>query len=384
MKLILPSFARRARQTAAAITALALASLLGLGLAGCGRSSSPAQAASLSQSTPDTRVVKTALVQPEVVAESLELTARVQADPARTVHVYPPAGGRVISLAVRPGDHAVKGQTLAVLESSEIAGARSDYTKALAARERADRGLKRAQLLFDHQVMPEKDYLDAKAEAVTAESELRRTQERLRMLGVPLEGSSDQLRVAAPRSGAVLDLGAAPGEFNKALDAQTPLCTIADLSSIWVVGDVYEQDLAAIRKGVPVEVSVSAYPGETWKGRVDSVSDQVDPVTRSLKLRVVLPNPDDRLKPEMFARIRVSRGTRQAIVVPQTAVLHEGEKASVIVQSPQNKFEERTVKLGPVTGQKVEIVAGLKPGEQVVVEGAALLRNKSEQENKND
>jgi cobalt-zinc-cadmium efflux system membrane fusion protein len=297
------------------------------------------------------------------------------------VRVYPPAGGRIISLQVRPGDHVVRGQTLAVLESSDIAGARSDYTKALAEKERADRGLKRASLLYEHQVLPEKEYLDAQTDAATAASELRRARERLRLLGVSPEGYSAELRVTAPRSGVVFDLGAAPGELNKALDAQQPMCTVADLSHVWVGGDVYEKDLAGLSKGSPVRVTVNAYPGRTWNGVVDAISDQVDPTTRTLKLRVVLPNPGLELKPEMFAQIHVVRGQHSAILLPQTAVLREGEKASVFVEQAPGKFDQRQVTLASAKGDKVEIASGLNPGDKVVIEGAPLLRGNNEDEN---
>lgn len=346
----------------------------GSGLSGCNKSSVPAPAASTSPAASGDAVVQTVAAQPEAVADSLELAAKVQADPARLVHVFPPAGGRIVTMAVHPGDRVTRGQTLAVLQSSDIASARSDYAKALAEKDRAARTFQRAQLLFDHQVMAEKDYLDAKADAATAESELRRASQLLNLWGVPLEGASDEFKVTAPRPGVVLDMGAAPGEFNKALDAPQPLCTVADLSQVWIVGEVYEKDLGSLKRGFPVEIAVNAYPGRTWKGVVDNVSDQVDPVTRTLKLRVVLANPDSALKPEMFAQIRVVRGHQQAILLPQAAVLHNGERTEVIVESAAGHYVERPVKLGATRGDKVEVASGVNPGERVVIAGAALLR----------
>lgn len=355
----------------------ALAAALGV-LAGCGKSSD-ARAAAPAQPS-QSSLVKIATVQPQTITDSIELAAKVQADPARLVHVFPPAGGRVTAIEVSPGDHVRQGQTLAVLHSSDIASARADYEKARIESDRSRRDLKRASLLFDHQVMPEKDYLDAKAAAQTAETELARTRQHLVLLGVPVDGSSDQLRVTAPRPGVVLDLGAAPGEFNKALDAQQPLCTVADLSHVWIVADVYEKDLATVHPGAPAQISVNAYPGRTWTGRIDSVSGAVDPNTRTVKARIVLPNTDTTLKPEMFATIRMDRGQRQAILLPTTAVTHEGSIASVLVKNANSKFDTREVKLGPGNGQQVEIVAGLNPGEEVVTQGSELLRDQATKE----
>jgi cobalt-zinc-cadmium efflux system membrane fusion protein len=353
------------------VSLLAALAVGGLGLQGCGKPAAPAAAG---QTAPDSGVVRTEAVQPEAVADSLELAAKVQADPARMVHVFPPAGGRIVSLQVHPGDRVTRGQTLAVLQSNDIASARSDYLKALAEKDRAARTFQRAQVLFDHQVMAEKDYLDAKADAASAESELRRAGQLLQLWGVPLDGVSDEIKVTAPRPGVVLDMGAAPGEFNKALDAPQPLCTVADLSQVWIVGEVYEKDLGSLKRGFPVEVAVNAYPGRSWKGTVDNVSDQVDPVTRTLKLRVVLPNPDSALKPEMFAQLRVDRGSKQTILLPQAAVLRNGEQTEVIVETSAGHYVERPVTLGATRGDKVEVASGIKPGERVVIAGAALLR----------
>ncbi len=230
---------------------LSLGILLALAgiLVGCGKSSDVhAAAPQPSQSG----LIKTTKVELQPVADVLELSAKVQADPARVVHVFPSAGGRVTAIQVTPGERVAKGQTVAVLQSSDIASARADYEKARIEAERSARDLKRASLLYEHQVMPEKDYLDAQAAKQTADTELARTRQRLSLLGVPLEGSSDQLRVAAPRGGVVLDLGAAAGEFNKALDAQQPICTIADLDHVWIVADVYEKDLATVHPGASV------------------------------------------------------------------------------------------------------------------------------------
>jgi cobalt-zinc-cadmium efflux system membrane fusion protein len=344
----------------------------GLALSSCDKPAASAPSSANPAATPG--VVQTAVAQLQPVADTLELAAKVQADPARMVHVFPPAGGRIVNLQVHPGDRVTRGQTLAVLQSNDIATARSDYGKALAEKERAARTFQRAQLLFDHQVMAEKDYLDAKADAATAESELRRASQLLQLWGVPLDGISDEFTVKAPRPGVVLDLGAAPGEYSKALDSQQPLCTVADLTQVWIVGEVYEKDLGSLKRGFPVEIAISAYPGRTWKGTVDNVSDQVDPVTRTLKLRVVLSNPDATLKPEMFAQIRVVRGSKSTILLPQAAVLHNGERTEVIVESSAGHYEERPVQLGATRGDQVEIASGVKPGEHVVIAGAALLR----------
>jgi cobalt-zinc-cadmium efflux system membrane fusion protein len=342
-------------------------------LAGCGKSDKPVAAASGLPGEEST-AVKTITVSRQNVADTVDLAAKVQADPAKVIHIFPPASGRVVALQVRPGDRVKQGQTIAILESSDIASARSDFEKAKIESERSERAAKRASLLFEHEVMAEKDYEDARAQADSARSELARAQQRLRLLGAGENSTSDRVTVTSPRMGVVLDIGASPGELSKSLDSSSPIATIADLSTAWIVGDVYEKDLAYARPGSPVNITLEAYPGESWKGTVASVSDALDPNTRTLKLRVVLENPEHRLKPEMFATIHLTGRAHQAILVPATAVVRDGDAAYVFARSKSGSFDRRTITLGETRGDSVEITSGLSDGDMVVTEGSELLR----------
>ncbi len=324
-------------------------------------------------------VIKTVRIEPQNIEDVLAIAARVQADPARVVRVYPPAGGRLLRVNVRPGDHVREGEIVAVLESSDVAQARADYAKAKAENERMRRAFDRAKLLFDHKVLSEREYEDAAANYEEARSELDRSTGRLRVLGASVEGSGSEVALRAPRDGAVIDLGAAPGELSKSTDNANPICTIADLSSVWIIGDVYEKDLAVLRRGEPVDVIAAAFPDRHWSGRLAVLSDTLDPQTRTLKARVVLDNPKRELKPEMFATIRIRRPLQQAIVLPASALLREGGDTAVMVQTAPGKYDRRLVTLSSSSPNQVVIASGLKPGELVVTEGAALLRGGSEQ-----
>ncbi len=359
-----------------------IAVALFLALTGCGNTSSP-QPVSSSQVGPspgdfvlpaEPKGIAAAAVELRALPDYLEIAARLQADPTRVVRVFPPLGGRLLTVEVRPGDRVRQGQTLATLVSSELGAARADYQKARADAEVKEKGLRRSSLLYENQVLSEKEYQQAQAELEMAQAELERARARLHILGVDPESSSDEMRVRAPRTGAVLDVGAAPGELSKSLDSPAPLCTLADLSVIWAVGDVYEKDLASLKVGEPAEVVVNAYPGRKLRGAVAALSDVMDPVTRTLKVRVVLSNPGWRLKPEMFAAIRLMRSVPQGIVIPASAVLREGSTASVFVEKSPGRFERRRVTLGRALDQQVEVISGLKPGETVITEGALLLQ----------
>ncbi len=219
-----------------------------------------------------------------------------------------------------------------------------------------------------------RDYQQGQADAQSAAATLASARARLELLGADPDSAAERLSVRAPRSGVVIDLSAAPGEFAKSLDNSNPLCTIADLSSVWAVGDVYEKDFASLTVGDSAEVTVNAYPGLTRHGRITAIGSALDTTTRTLKVRVVLANPGTRLKPDMFAVIRAVRAVRASVVVPEAAVVREGSSAFVYVQTSPGHFARRAVTLGrDAEGHQQEVVSGLAPGDTVVVDGAELL-----------
>lgn len=356
--------------------------VLTLASGGCSRTT-PGRAA-VPDSTPppsdfvlreDVRGVATAAVQAASVSDYVDVPARIAADPTRVVRVYAPLSGRLIAVHVRPADAVEQGQVLAVLASSDVAAARAAYRQAQADAQVKQQALERSKLLYENHVIALREYQQAQADARSAAAALESTVERLQLLTVDTAGSSDQVAVTAPRAGVIIDLGAAPGEFAKSLDNQNPLCVIADLRRVWAVGGVYEKDLASVLLGAAAEVSVSAYPDEIRRGRISALGSTIDTTTRALKIRVELDNPGLRLKPDMFATIRVVRAVRAAVLVPAAAVVREGTAAFLFVQTAPGHFERRTVTLGrDAEGQRVEVTSGLAPGDTVVVEGAELLR----------
>ena len=323
----------------------------------------------------DPRGVAIARVEARQLPDYLEIAARIEADPTRVVHVFAPVSGRLISVTVRPSDHVSQGQTLAVLASSDVAAARTAYRQAVADNEVKKKALARTEDLYQHSAVAAKDYQQAEADAQTSAATLESALERLQFLNVETAGSSDQIKVVAPRAGVVIDLGAAAGEFSKSLDNSSPLCTLADLSTVWALGDVYEKDLASVNTGEAADVRINAYPGEAWRGHVAAVADMVDSNTRTLKIRVVLPNANERLKPEMFGSIRLLRSTQLGVTAPATAVLREGAAAYIFVQRAPGHFERRAVTLGrTLDNDRVEVVRGLRPGDTILIQGAGLLQ----------
>ncbi len=351
------------------LLAILAAFILGSCLIGCGNSE-PKQNGQSKQDNP----LQVATVSIQTVQNEVAVPAKVQADPDRVVHVYPPVSGRLVSLKIRPGDAVKQGQVIAILQSSDAAGARSDYEKAKIEAARSSQAEKRAALLLQHEVVSQKDYEDAKAQAETAQTDLARAAQRLRMLGLSSTSNSDEVAVKAPRSGIVLEIGAASGELSKSLDNASSIATIADLSSVWVVGDLYEKDLSLARRGTPAKITLAALPDKSWSGAISNVSDVLDPNTRTLKARVVLPNPQHMLKPEMFATIHLVGRKQELMTVPTTAVLHEGSDTFVMVKKSDGTYEKRNVTIANASADKTEIASGLRPGEMIVTSGAELLR----------
>ena len=318
--------------------------------------------------------VQLATVTVQTVQDEVSIPAKVQTDPERVVHIYSPVSGRLVSLRVRPGDPVKQGQIVAIIQSSDAASARADYDKARIEAARTEQAEKRAQLLLEHEAMSQKDYEDIRAQAQSAKSDLARTQQRLRILGLNSVSSSDEVAVKAPRTGVVLEVTAATGELSKSLDNANSIATVADLSSVWVVGDLYEKDLSLASRGTPAKITVSALPDRSWRGTISNVSDVLDPTTRTLKTRVVLPNREHTLKPEMFATIHLAGRKQNLMTVPTTAVLHEGSSTFVMVKKPDGTYEKRSVVIANSQPERTEIASGLQAGETVVTSGAELLR----------
>lgn len=325
------------------------------------------------------KAIQTAAVEFRTVSTELAIPATIQPDPARVVHVFAPVSGRLLELRVKPGDAVRAGQSVAVVQSSDVASARSDYQKAKAQAEHSQSALRRATVLFQHEAIAQKDMEDARAQAALDESELERAKERLQLLGLSEGHATDRAEVRAPRSGVVTETTSAPGEMAKSLDASSSLLTLADLSSVWVVGSVFERDLVNVPRGLAVRITLDAYPSENRPGKISNVSDVVDPATRTVKLRVVLDNREHKLKPDMFATIHVLRPPAHLAVVPSAAVLHEGNAAYVMVQSAahKDKFERRAVDVQEFGSQETLVRSGLHPGDVVVSAGAALLREEA-------
>ncbi|HUJ56865.1 MAG TPA: efflux RND transporter periplasmic adaptor subunit [Kofleriaceae bacterium] len=355
-----------------------------LALAACGGSSTPTEPdepapmmredgkIKVPDGSPLRTRLKVAPVTTQAVSELLQVPAQVETDPATTAKITPPMAGRIVKLFVHVGDTVKQGQPLFAMDSPDLVTAQSDYLRAESTLAQAERDRKRQQDLKDHGVGSEKDFEQAQTAEKIARDDLDRTTERLRMLKIDPGNLGKPLTVYAPIPGRVLDAAVAPGEFKN--DPTVVLMTIGDLSKVWLTANVQEKDVGKVHAGEEVTATLTAYPGETFDGRVLFVADVLDPDTRTLKARIAMPNDDGRLKPGMFALVTFHGHAVQAIVVPATALVVLGDKTVVYKEVAPWTYEERAVTLGITQGKDVVVTSGLAEGERVVAEDAVLLQ----------
>ena len=305
-------------------------------------------------------------------ADQIVVTATIQANQDRLAHVAPRVPGRIVKVNASLGDRVKPGQALATLDSIELGEARSSYLQAASEAAVVQAGFDRAKRLQTENIIPEKDYLRARAEHEKARAALRAAGDKLRMMGVsPEKLSGSVFPLTAPFSGTVIEKKAVLGELAQ---PDASLFTVADLSILWIESDLFEKDLGKVKVGAQAAVTVSAYPGEVFKGLLTYISSTMDRETRTVKARVEVPNPDGRLKPEMFATVAIGTGgSVKALLVPEGAVLLlQGQPTVFVAES--GGFEPRAVEVGErVQGYSV-LKSGVAAGESVVVSGAYALK----------
>lgn len=305
--------------------------------------------------------------------EQLIVTATIQTNQDKLAHVVPRVSGRIVKVNANLGDRVMPGQALAMLDSIELGEARSSYMQVASEASVTQAGFERAQRLHADNIIPEKEFLRARAEYEKARAGLRAATDKLRMLGVdPDKPTGSIFPLTAPFSGTVIEKKAVLGEL-----AQTDasLFTVADLSTLWIESDLYEKDLAKVKVGAKAAVTVSAYPGVVFKGRLTYISSTMNKETRTIKARVEVPNRDGRLKPEMFASaaINTTATTAKALIVPEEAVLLFLGQPTVFV-AERGGFEPRAVEVGERIQGYTVIKSGVETGESVVVSGAYALK----------
>lgn len=300
--------------------------------------------------------------------------ASIEAAPEKLVKLAPPLPGRLVQIHRVLGDTVHLGDPLFAMDSADMANVRADQAKAQAAMIHAQREANRQKLLLEADIAPRKDYEAAELELARARADMAAVTAHLAQMGAPAKGSGrGNYVLRSPINGRVVEMNGAQGGYWN--DINESVMTVADLSTVWLSASVAERDLASISVGQNAHIILNAYPNQPLQGKVRYVGELLDLETRTVKVRVAVDNQDGRLLPGMFAQVRFDGPARQATVVPVSALLQSSVGTRVFVEQSAGHFVQRDVQVGSQQDQQVEISAGLKPGERVVVNGGVLFHD---------
>jgi len=324
--------------------------------------------------------VQVVTVEPVKLTRTLRLTGAVAFNAFSTTPVITQVGGPVSRVLVVPGERVKKGQPLLEVSSPDYSVLLASYLKAKDTYRVADRNYDRAKDLLEHHAISDRELLQAESDRNQSQAELFASEQGLKVLGITNPDSllskmpsGAEVPVRAPISGEVVERLVAPGQVLTAGTTQT--FTISDMSTVWVLANVYQGDLAFVKNGDDVSVQTDAFP-DTFHGKISFVSPALDPTTRTLQARIVVQNPGEKLKKDMYVTVTVTAGSvANAIAVPDAAVLRDDENQPfVYVASGSNQFGRRQVDIGNSQAGQTQIVKGLSPGERIVGNGGLFLQ----------
>jgi cobalt-zinc-cadmium efflux system membrane fusion protein len=314
-----------------------------------------------------------ATAQTRTARSSLVVTGLVAPDVSRNVPVVSLASGRVVSINARLGDVVQKGQVLLTVRSTDVSGGYSDYRKAVADETLARKQLERSTGLYEHGAISLNDLQVAQDAEDKAKVDVETTAEHLRLLGTDPDKPNAVVEIVAPVTGVITDQQVTNAGGVQALG--TSPFTISDLSSVWIVCDVFENDLANVRLGDTAEIRLNAYPDQVYQGRISNIGAILDPSLHTAKVRIEVHNPG-LMRLGMFVSATF-RGQKQEVhtVIPASAILHLHDRDWVFVVAGDKKFQRVEITSGDtLPGDMQEVLSGLKPGAQIV-QNALVLQN---------
>jgi membrane fusion protein, heavy metal efflux system len=323
--------------------------------------------------------VQVVTVAPTKLTRTLRLTGAVAYNAFKTTPVITQVGGPVSRILVVPGQHVATGQPMLEVSSPDYSQLLDSYLKAADSFRLANKNYARAQDLYQHHANAERDVEQAESDRNQAQADLNAADQGMRILGIKNPGdlakapASAQIPVLAPIGGQVVERLVAPGQVVQA--GQTQAFTISDLSTVWVLANVYQADLALIRSGDDVVVQTDAYPN-SFHGKISYVSPALDPNTRTLQARIVVDNPGELLKRDMYCTVTVTAGSiSNAIALPDASVLRDdNNQPFVYVAVGANQFGRRDVEIGQGQNGQIQILKGISAGEKVVGDGSLFLQ----------
>jgi cobalt-zinc-cadmium efflux system membrane fusion protein len=323
--------------------------------------------------------VRVVTVEPTTLKRTLRLTGNVTYNAFNTTPVITQVGGPVSRILVVPGEHVKAGQPMLDVSSPDYSQLLDAYLKAADSFRLTQKNYSRAQELYQHHAIAERDLEQAESDRNQAEADLNAAEQGMKILGIKNPAdlakapSSSQIPVLAPISGEVVERLVAPGQVVQA--GQTQAFTISDLSTVWVLANVYQSDLSVVRSGEDVVVQTDAYP-DSFHGRISYVSPALDPNTRTLQARIVVDNRGEKLKRDMYCTVSVAAGSfSNVIAVPDSSILRDdNNQPFVYAATGANQFGRRDVELGASQNRQVQILKGISVGDRVVGDGSLFLQ----------
>jgi membrane fusion protein, heavy metal efflux system len=312
----------------------------------------------------------------EALAVTVPLPGEVVADPDRSASVSSPIAGRLERIHFREGSSVAKGELLAIVRVPDLGKLRSTLASTRARAKAARLNADRLSRLAEQRLASEQALLDALASADTLEVEAQAAADQIAALGLAPGGGASQLSLRAPVAGVVVARNAVVGQ---PVSADEVIAHIVDLAEVWFLGRVFEKDLGRLRLNAPAEVRLNAYPDQRFLGTVEYIGRQVDPVARTVTARIRLTNQGDLLRVGLFGTAEVSSGestgAAPGLVVPRGALTEIAGRSAVFVRRAPGDFELHELTLGEAAAGKVQVVAGLHEGEEVVVDGVFTLKS---------
>jgi cobalt-zinc-cadmium efflux system membrane fusion protein len=323
--------------------------------------------------------VQVVTVQASKLTRTLRLTGAVAYNAFSTTPVITQVGGPVAKILVVPGDRVKRGQPLLEVSSPDYSLLLAAYLKARDTFRVANKNYERAQDLFAHHAIADRDLLQAESDRIQAQADLSAAEEGMKILGIPkpedLEKSpiSAQIPLLAPIGGEIVERLVSPGQVMQA--GTTQAFTISDMSTVWVMANIYQGDLAYVKDGDQATITTDSYP-DKFSGKISFISPALDPNTRTLQARIVVDNPGGKLKKDMYCVATVTAGTiSNAIAVPDSSILRDDENQPfVYVANNSNQFGRRQVDIGQTQNGQTQILKGLSPGDKVAANGSLFLQ----------
>jgi cobalt-zinc-cadmium efflux system membrane fusion protein len=310
---------------------------------------------------------------------TVDLTGEIAADPDRSARLAARVQGRILDVKAKEGDRVKAGQVIAILDSPELARARAQLGSAVARAKAARLNADRLKSLEAKSLASGQEAATAQAEAAALEAEAAAARQTLAAFGQGAAVADDRgarVTIRTPLAGFVLSRDAVQGQ---SVDSEHVIAVVGDLEHVYFLGRLFEKDLARVREGAAAEVRLNAYPNEVFEAKIETIGRQIDPAARTVTARILVRNHGDLVKVGLFGTARVVTGPTEAavkrVVVTLTAVTRVAGKEAVFVRQPDGDFELHPVTVGHSAAGRVEILGGLRAGEQVVVDGMFTLKS---------